>query len=95
MISNITDNYFIYVSISPSNGHYHIHDSIDMLIIESLFYRVFPIFCYLLLQHLRPDENEISLTMITHTFIFTHMICKDKLTYQLSVPANINCKLKN
>ena len=74
MISNIMDNYFIDTSISPRNGHYHIHDPIDMLIIESLFYRFSPTFCYLLLQHLRPDENEISLTMNTLTFIFTHMI---------------------
>ena len=69
MISNITDNYFIYIHISPRNGHYH----------TSLF-----------LQHLRCDENGISLTPTTFTFICTHMIWKDKHTYPLSVPINSN-----
>ena len=36
MNSNIMDNYFIYICISPRNEHYPIHDPIDMLIIESL-----------------------------------------------------------
>ena len=49
-----------------------------MLIIESLFYKFSSTFCYLL-QRLRPDENEISLTTTTLTFIFTHMIWKDKV----------------
>ena len=40
-------------------------------------------------------KNEISLTMITLNFIFTHMIWKDKLTYQLPIPVNTNYKLKN
>ena len=48
-------------------------DSIDMLIIETLFYRSFSTFCYLL-QHLRLDDYKISLTTNTLTFIFTHMI---------------------
>ena len=93
MISNITDNYSIDISISPGNGHYHMHDSSDMLIIESLSCRVFPTFCYLLLQHLRPDENKIY-NKYTY-FIFTHMIRKDNLTYRLSIPVNTNYKLKN
>ena len=67
MISNIMDNYFIDIYISPRDGHYH----------TSLF-----------LQHLRCDENGISLTSIMFTFICTHMIWKDKHTYPLSVPIN-------
>ena len=59
MISNITDNYFIDIHISPQNGHYHTS---------------------LVLQHLRHDENGISLTPTTFTVICTHMIWKDKHT---------------
>ena len=78
MISNITVNYFINIRISPRNGYYQ----------TSLFPQFLPI-CYVL-QHLRCDENEISLTPTTSTFIFTHMIQKDKHTYQLSIPINTN-----
>ena len=62
MISNITDNYFIYIGISPRIGHYH----------TSLFPQVVSI--RYVLQHLRRDENKISLTPTMFTFIFTHMI---------------------
>ena len=31
MISNITDNHFIDISISPRDGHYHAHNPIDIL----------------------------------------------------------------
>ena len=44
----------------------------------------------LFLQHLRRDENGISLTPTMFTVICTHMIWKDKHTYPLSVPININ-----
>ena len=44
----------------------------------------------LFLQHLRRNESEISLTHTTFNFICTHMIWKDKHTYQLSVPIETN-----
>ena len=69
MISNIIDNYFIDICISPRNGHYH---------------------TLLFLQHLRHDENGISLTPTSFTFICTHIIWKDKHTYPLSVPIITN-----
>ena len=76
MISNITDNYFIDIHISPRNGHYH----------TSLLPQILLIQC--ILQHLRCDEIRISLTPPTATFIFTHMIWKDTHTYQLLIPIN-------
>ena len=30
MISNIMDNHFIDISISPRDGHYHAHDPLDI-----------------------------------------------------------------
>ena len=53
MIGNIMDNYFIDIRISPQNGHYH----------TSLF----PLFLPIYLEHLRCDDNEISLTPTTVT----------------------------
>ena len=53
---------------------------------------MFSDFCHLLLQHLRLDENMMSLTTITLAFIFIHMILKDKLTYRLWVSFNISYK---
>ena len=67
------DNYFIDIHISPQNGHY----------CTSLF----PLFLPIYLQHLRCNDNGISLTPTTVTF-FTHMIWKDKYTYLLSIPIN-------
>ena len=53
MISNIMDNYFIDICISPRSGHYH----------TSLF----PLFLPIYLQHLRHDDNGISLIPTTVT----------------------------
>ena len=53
MISNIMDNYFIDIRISPQNGHIH----------TSLF----PLFLQIYLQHLRRDDKGISLTPTTVT----------------------------
>ena len=48
MISNITDHYFLNICISPRNGHYHTF--------------LFPLFLPIYSQHLRCDDNGISLT---------------------------------
>ena len=70
MISNISDNYFINIRISPHIWHYHT----SLFSLMSLIY----------LQYLSHDDNGISLTPV----ITTHMIRKDKLTYQLPIPNN-------
>ena len=77
MVSNITDNYFIDIHISPQNGHYHTF--------------LFPLFLPIYLQHMRCDDNGISLlptpatlsllirygkinTLTNHQLLLTHSI---------------------
>ena len=53
MISNITDNHFVDISISPRDGHYHAHDPIDIpYSLNHCFCTIFPKILLLLLTYI-------------------------------------------